>query len=399
MRRVAITGLGLSLPGAQSLDELAEPVRLGHTFLGETDRITAAPTACADAGVVEDGPVGAADRRLRKRMDRFTWLAMAAARRALEDAASPAGPDRTGVYLANMFGGWEITDPSLRGLFQTGYTGVSPYIASAWFPTAAQGQITINRGLKGFSKTIAADTAGAALALGYAARAVQEGRADLMLCGGAEAPVTPYAYTFCLTSGRLAAGTYHPFHQGADGFCVGEGAVVLALEDHEAAVARGARIHAELAGFAAGHAPADDVFGGKGRRVLAEVVGEALDEAGVAPGDLDYVGLDAQGASAADRSELVALTEVLGAAAADVPCTSVKPVTGHLLGAAPAVEVAGALLAMRTGVIPPIAGCEHPLPALDLVTGRARTGRRVRTALVNARGADGTVAALVLKAH
>jgi 3-oxoacyl-[acyl-carrier-protein] synthase II len=296
-----------------------------------------------------------------------------------------------------MFGGWEITEPSLRGLYRSGYTGVSPYIASAWFPTAAQGQITIRKGFKGFSKTIAADTAGAALAVGYAARAVQTGRADLMLCGGAEAPVTPYAYTFCLTSGRLAAGAYHPFHQGADGFCIGEGAVVLALEDRDAAVARGARVHAELAGFACGHAPADDVFGTKGRQVLAEVIGRALDEAETRAAELDYVGLDAQGASAADRSELVALAEVLGDSAGRVPCTTIKPVTGHLLGAAPAVELAGALLAMRTKLVPPIAGCERPLSALDLVTGEARSCE-VHTALVCARGADGTVAACVLKA-
>lgn len=396
MRRVVITGLGLLLPGAADLDDLEESIRLGRSQLGETDRAGVACTRSTIAGCVQDTPIAGADRRLRKRMDRFAWLSVCAADRALADSGSSAAKQRTGVYMANMLGGWEITDPSLRGLFTGSYTEVSPYIASAWFPTAAQGQITLRRGLTGFGKTIVADTAGAALAIGYAARAVAEGRADLMLAGGAEAPVTPYAYTFVQVSGRLAASGYRPFDRNADGFCIGEGAVVVALEDYDAAVARGARIYAELAGFACAHAPADEVFNAKGQAALAETVARAMDEAGATAQDIDYVGLDAQGAPAADRSEMLALAEVLGDTA-DVPCTTIKPIVGHLLGAAPAVELAGALLAMRAKAVPPIAGCELPMPGLDLVTGRPRS-RAVRTALVCARGADGTVAACVMKA-
>ncbi|MDQ8705982.1 beta-ketoacyl synthase N-terminal-like domain-containing protein [Streptomyces sp. LHD-70] len=407
MRKVVITGVGLVLPSAGNTEEFWDLLTSGRTATTPIDRFPAGEYAGGHAGVVDDTALSAIPLRQRKRMDRFCALAMAAAHSALDDAGlaeeaggpseSAAAVERTGVYLGNMYGGWEITEPSMRKLCQIGYGGVSPYIASAWFPTAPQGQISINWGFKGFSKTVAADTASGSVAVGYAARAVAEGRADVMLAGGAEAPVTPYTYTFCHTSGRLTDGEYRPFGEGADGYRVGEGGVVFVLEAEESALARGARPLAEIAGFATGHAVGDDVFGTAGAEVMAHVAATALKEAGVEAGELGVVGLDAQGESAADATEVAALRTLLGDAAGQVPCTTAKPATGHLLGAAPVVDLLAGLLAIRKGAVPPVAAPDAAATGLDVVTGAARE-RAVRSALVNARGADGTVAALALKA-
>ncbi|MER6301136.1 beta-ketoacyl synthase N-terminal-like domain-containing protein [Kitasatospora sp. NPDC001539] len=402
MRKVVITGVGLALPGARTTEQFWELVGAGRPAVTEIDRFPTGQYTARRAGTAGDEAVASIPLRLRKRMDRFCQLALVAAQDALAAAGlDPAdAPEGVGVYLGNMYGGWEITEESMRRLCRVGYTGVSPYIASAWFPTAPQGQISIKWGIKGFSKTVAADTASAAVAVGYAARAIAEGRADAMLAGGAEAPVTPYTYTFCETSGRLTPGDYRPFGAGADGFLVGEGAVVLTLEAEESARARGAEILAEVAGFAAGHASSDQVFGRTGTDVLTHVAQTALKEAEVVPQDLDLIALDAQGTVYADAGEVRAVQDLLGAGAVDrVPCTTVKPVTGHLLGAAPAVDLLAALLAIRHGAVPPVAGItagEREATELDLVVDAPRV-RPVRSALVNARGADGTVAALVLR--
>jgi 3-oxoacyl-[acyl-carrier-protein] synthase II len=376
---VVITAAGVVLPGADNLDELGAAVATGASAIAPIDRFDTAGHASSDAAVVDDARLAAFSPRLRKRMDRFCTLSMVAAHRAMADAGLLGDDGRTvtgdreriGVYVANMFGGWDITEESARRLHQIGYQGVSPYVASAWFPTASQGQITIHWGLRGYAKTVIADTASGALAVGYGAAAIREGRADVMLAGGAEAPVTPYTHTFCTTSGRLSATGYRPFQPSADGFQVGEGAVLFVLESREHAQERGAPILAEVAGFRTGHAPSAEVFGERGTAALTRIAAAALEDAGAAPADVDYVGLDAQGRPDADASERAAMAQLLQGRFGEVAQRTVKPVTGHLLGGAAASELAGAVQAVNDGR---------------------------RTALVNARGADGTIACCVLRA-
>lgn len=396
MREVVVSGLGLTLPGAASPEEFWSACSRGRSMIGPIERFPTGDYPNRSAGVVrgavEQAAVAGFSPRLRKRMDRFCQLAMSAARSAIDDAEldESMNTHRAGVYLGNMFGGWDITEPSMRALCRQGYTGVSPYIASAWFPTAPQGQISINWGLKGFSKTVVADTASAALAVGYAAGVIRDGRADVMLAGGAEAPVTPYTYTFCATSGRLSPSTYRPYDDRADGMQVGEGAVVLVLEAAESARSRGARVYARVTGFATRHAHEDQVFSPAGANAIADTVRAAMDESGA--DTVDYVALDGQGVADADKAELTAIRSVLGT----VPASTAKPLTGHLLGAAPVVDAAAALLAMRHQQVPPTANCERPVDS-TIVTG-SPLRRDIRTALLVSRGADGTLTASVLQA-
>jgi 3-oxoacyl-[acyl-carrier-protein] synthase II len=398
-RKVVVVGAGFVLPGARTKEQFWSLARSAKTATASIDRFPVETYTGRRAGVVADSELASLPTRMRKRMDRFCQLAMVATQDALLSAGLADGvpADRTGIYVGNMFGGWEITEPSLRCLCQVGYTGVSPYIATAWFPTAPQGQISIHWNVKGHNKTIAADTASAAVAIGYAARAIAEGRADIMITGGAEAPVTPYTYTFCETSGRLTAGEYVPFTEEARGFQVGEGAVMFVLESEPSARARGARVLAEVAGFATGHARSGEVFRRPGSTTLARIARAALRDAALTATDLDYVGLDAQGTVDADRSEAEAMTDLLGDARDGAPCSTAKPACGHLLGAAPAVEMLAALLSIEHSEIAPIAGVARGRHELDLVVGDPRS-QDIQAALVAARGADGTVAALALTA-
>jgi 3-oxoacyl-[acyl-carrier-protein] synthase II len=397
-RSVVVTGIGMVTPGGMHPGSLWEHLRQGRPGGGAISRFDPAPFLVSEAGEIVEGLPLPFSPRLTKRMDRYCVLAMAAAQLALDDSAldlATEDPARIGISFGNMYGGWGITDPSLRGLLQEGYASVSPYVASAWFPTAPQGQMSIFWGLRGYAKTVAADTASGAAAIGYAARAIQDGQADVILAGGAEAPVTPYTYAFCQVSGRMGS-AYRPFDRRAEGFRVGEGAAVLILEEAQRAAARGAKVYGEVAAWRAGHVGGPEAWPDGDRR-LSEVVEEALGEAGLPASCLDYVGLDAQGDRRADRAEAAALVDA-GGGELRARCTTCKPGLTNLLGAAAAAEVAVALLAMERGETPPIAGCDEPDPgcALDLVTGGCRTAP-LRTALVVARGADGVRGALVLK--
>src|ERR1700730_4277248 len=254
-RRVVVTGIGMVTPRGMHPGPLWERLCQGSPGGAAIRRFDATPFTVSEAGEVDEDLPLPLPPRLTKRMDRYCVLAMAAAQLALDDSAldvATEDPDGVGISIGNMYGGWGITDPSLRGLLQEGYASVSPYVASAWFPTAPQGQMSIFWGLRGYAKTIAADAAGGAAAIGYAARAIQDGHADVMLAGGAEAPVTPYAYAFCQVSGVMGD-AYRPFDRRAEGFRVGEGAAILILEEEERAAARGARTYGEVAGWSTGH--------------------------------------------------------------------------------------------------------------------------------------------------
>lgn len=394
MSDVVVTGIGVTLPGASDPDEFWNRIARCGSAIVPIRTFDTSPYTTGNAGVLDEATeaatVGTIKPRQRKRMDRFCHLAIAAADGAIADAGiEPSDkPDHTGIVFGNMFGGWEITEPSVRGLCDRGYMGVSPYIASAWFPTAPQGQISIGRGLKGFAKTTVADTASSAMAIGSACRAIRAGRAEIVLAGGAEAPITPYTYTFCETSGRLSPTTYRPLDDRADGYHVGEGAAVLALESAESAAMRGAEVYATVRGFALVHCHEQDALSAACEPALSRAVGAALDQAGVA--GVDCVIADGQAQAEADKSELAAVRSTVG----EVPVTTSKAVTGHLLGAASAVDVVTAILAMRHGSIPASAGCDRPVDELVVTS---QLSRPVRTVLVLARGADGTCAATVLQ--
>jgi 3-oxoacyl-[acyl-carrier-protein] synthase II len=397
-RKAVITGIGLITPGG-TLSNVWETLLCGQSVASPIETFDTSLYPTSKAGIVTDSAIFASfSPRLLKRMDRFACLALAATQQALQDSGlddvSEAERQSVGVYMGNMYAGWGILNPDLHKR----YRDISPYAASGWFPTASQGQMTIQWELGGYSKSIVADTASSLLAIGYAARAIEEGRANIMLAGGAEAPITPFTYSCCVRSGRLSPDGYHVFDPEGKGFLVGEGAIVLVLEELRAAQQRHARIYAEIAGWATGYLPQQHgPWSDEGKR-LSRVIAQALKNAATTPDTVDYLGLDAQGLFAADRVEAQAIAYTFETAGQQPVVTTCKPTLTHLLGAAAGTEIATALLAMHHEVIPPIAGYPSHQSAypLELVVGKPRE-HSIHTALILARGTDGVQSAIVLK--
>ncbi|MFJ2967581.1 beta-ketoacyl-[acyl-carrier-protein] synthase family protein [Streptomyces collinus] len=411
MTRVAITGIGLITPGGNGLDRLWQSVRSGKSCIRAIDRFDAARYVCGAAGQADFVAADVLPPRLIKRTDRFTHLAMAAANGALVDAGVTVGvevaPERAGVMVGNVLGGWEFAERELRKLWVSGARSVSPYQATAWFPAAAQGNICIDHGIKGPARTFVADRASGAYALIHGAQAIVRGQADVVLAGGVEAPLSPYGWLCLETSGFLPkqrngtdpASLYRPFDARHGGTVFGEGAAIFVLEDLGRARSRGAQIHGELTGWSVttdGYMPYYTVE--PSGAVLARAIRGALEKGGTAAADVGAVFAHGSGIPVEDVTEAYALHEVFGDRPDGVPVTVPKAVFGHLLGAAAPVDAALALRASRAGLIPATANLARPAPglAIDLVQGEHRAVAPGRPTVVISRGLGGTNACLVL---
>lgn len=398
-----VTGIGVVAPSGTGADAHWSATLEGRQCVGTVDVFDTAGYPVHLAGQVRGfSTQDHIEDRVAVQTDRWTWLSLACAQEALDDAGyDPAAHDPydTGVVLAAGSGGCEFGQREISRLWTRGRTAVSAYQSIAWFYAASTGQASIRHGSKGPSGVLVSEAAGGLDSLAQARRLVRRGTAAV-LAGGTEAGIAPYALTCQATSGRLTAATdvrqgYKPFDVGANGHAPGEGGAVLLVEDAERALARPAHhVYAEIAGYAATHdahhhrdAPPDPRW-----TVLA--MRRALDDAGVTPDEVDVVFADGAGVPELDALEAAALNEVFGARA--VPVTAPQGLTGRLCAGGSALSVATALLAMRDGVVPAVGNLDEPAYDLDLV----RTPREVpvAVALVNARGYGGFNTSLVLRA-
>ncbi|MCL5958357.1 MAG: beta-ketoacyl-[acyl-carrier-protein] synthase family protein, partial [Chloroflexi bacterium] len=272
-----------------------------------------------------------------------------------------------------------------------------PYQASAWFPAAPQGQVSLIYGIQGYSKTVVAERASGAVALAYAQRAIANDLADLIVAGGTEAPVAPYGFLCYCTSGLLSqsnndpARAYRPFDRDRDGLVVGEGSGILVLEERERAIGRGARIYGELVGYGMtsdGHHPTSYA---PNPDQLTRAIRLALQRGNLDPGEVDYICADGVGTPEGDRLETEAIKDVFRSHARNGLLVSApKSIFGNLFGAAGAVDAAIALLSSETGIVPPTINYASPDPACDLnyVPNQPRRAK-IEVALVNSRGQGG----------
>jgi 3-oxoacyl-[acyl-carrier-protein] synthase II len=354
-------------------------------------------------GQVDAGDVDAKERR---RLDRVTLFALAAAREAVADAAlRPGGfdPDRAGVALGSAIGGLGTILANHTAFLAGGPRRVSPFAIPMALANMPGAYVAIKHGLRGPNFAPVSACASGAHALGEAARAIARGDADLMLAGGCEAATWPFVVAGFANMQALSrrneepARASRPFDLARDGFVMAEGAGALVLEAEEHARARGARVRALLLGYAAtedaAHVAAPDEEGHGARRCMAL----ALRDAGLAPGDVHYVNAHATSTPAGDRAEARALRAVFGPHAEGLPVSSTKSMTGHMLGAAGAVEAIFCVRALETGLLPPTINLEDPDPecALDHVAEKVRAVA-ARIALSNAFGFGGTNSSLVL---
>jgi len=356
-------------------------------------------------GPVDPGELPAKELR---RLDRAILLALAAAREALADARLVSGEscdgDRTGVAIGSGIGGIGTLGENQRALLEAGPRRVSPFFIPMTLANMPAGMVAIRHGLRGPNLCHVTACASAAHALGESLRILQRGDADVMVAGGTEAAITPlvvagFANMQALSRQNEApARASRPFDRDRDGFVLSEGAAVLVLEREAHARARGARIRARLTGYGASadalHIAAPDPEGTGARRCMQI----ALADAGLAPDAVDYVNAHATSTPAGDVMEARAVHAVFGAHAERLAVSSTKASTGHLLGAAGALEALLCVLALETGTLPPTINLENPDPecALDHVAGKPRAAK-AQVALSNSFGFGGVNAALLFE--
>lgn len=411
-RRVAITGIGMVTPVGLDVASSWEALLAGTSGGGPITRFDADGYATRIACEIKDfDPLAHLTRKEARRYDRFLQLGVAAADEAMRSAGlagPPAGcpPTAFGALIGSGVGGIATLEANCRILDHRGPRRVSPFFIPMFIPDIAAGVVSIRYGLRGPNYATVSACASGAHAIGQAARHIARGEARLMLAGGTEAAVTPITIAGFAAMKAMSrrndnpTGASRPFDAGRDGFVIGEGAGILVLEEMEHARSRGAEILGELAGYGAtgdAHhitAPPPEAEGAQ------EAMRAALDDAGIGPGEIDYVNAHGTSTPANDPAETAAIKAVLGPRAYDVVVGSTKSMTGHLLGAAGAIETVMSVMACRTGKIPPTINFSDRDDACDLEYAHGgMVERPVAAALNNSFGFGGHNACLVVRRY
>ncbi|GAC1486354.1 MAG: beta-ketoacyl-ACP synthase II [Candidatus Limnocylindrales bacterium] len=407
-RRVVITGIGAVTPIGADVESTWEAMLHGRGGIGRITRFDPSPYESQIAGEVKDfDPTKYMDRKDARRTDRFAQLAVAAAAQAMTDGslAVAADPERIGVAIATGVGGLETLIEQVLLMEKRGPSRLSPFLVPMLMANAGSAQISMQFGLKGPNVTHVSACASSAHAIGESAEMIRRGQADVMVAGGAEAAVLPLAIGAFSTMHAMSRRNddpehaSRPFDKDRDGFCLSEGSAAVILEERDRAIARGARIYGELVGYGATadayHITSPSPEGEGNARAMQM----ALTQAGLQPSAIGYINAHGTSTQPNDREETAAIKKVFGEHAYTLLVSSTKSMTGHLLGAAGALEAIACLLAMRDGRIPPTINYTTPDPALDLdyVPNTARDAT-VTAALANSMGVGGHHASLVLGA-
>jgi 3-oxoacyl-[acyl-carrier-protein] synthase II len=407
-RRVVITGLGCITPVGNDVASTWDALVAGRSGIGRITRFDPAPYESQIAGEIKGfDPLLYMDRKDVRRTDRFTQLGVGGAAQAIADSKlDPAKEgDRIGVAIATGVGGLETLIEQVLVMEKRGPSRLSPFLVPMLMANAGSAQVSMQFGLRGPNLTHVSACASSAHALGESAEMIRRGMCEAMVAGGAEAAVIPLAIGAFSTMHAMSRRNddpehaSRPFDKDRDGFVLSEGSAAVILEEREHALARGARIYGELVGYGATadayHITSPSPEGeGNGRAMRM-----ALDEAGLQPSDIDYINAHGTSTQPNDREETAAIKQVFGDHARKVMISSTKSMTGHLLGAAGALEAIACTLAIGNSCIPPTINYTTPDPALDLdyVPNQARAAK-IRTALSNSMGFGGHNASLIITA-
>lgn len=406
MNKIAVTGLGIVAPSGIGKKQFWANVKNGRCFIDKIERFESSLYPSHIAGQIHQlDAYSHVSGRLVKKIDDFSHMALIASEFALQDAKidlSKEDLDRAGIFMGNAIGGWLYAETELRDLYLEGREGVSPYMASAWFPAAPQGQVSIYYGIKGFSKTIVADRASSLQAIGYAARTLKKDKADFILAGGTEAPVTPYALLCCNTCGYLSTENdfpktaYRPFDKRRNGLVIAEGSGILLLESEERAKKRGVDIFAYIKGFATDCDGYDRINPDISGKQLARAIQACLNNAGFKKDEIDYICLDGAATTDSDASEVNALKLVFNSRAKKIAVSAPKSIFGNLLGASGSADVIATILGMQHSVVPPMINCDEPDFDLNFVRNKPQS-KEIKKALVISRGRGGINAVLAIE--
>jgi 3-oxoacyl-[acyl-carrier-protein] synthase II len=408
-RRVVVTGLGVVTSIGHDVASFWAGIVGGKIGVDRVTLFDPSAFACQIGAEVRNWDVNQLmDPKEARRNDRYTHFGFVAARQAVADAglsmASEDG-DRVGVMIGSGIGGMHTYETQLKNLFDRGPRKVSPFTIPSLIGNMCSGLVAIELGARGPNFGLVSACATGTHSLGEAAHAIRRGDADVMVAGGSEATITPFAYaSFCSmkamsTRNDDPRGASRPFDKSRDGFIMGEGAGILVLESLEHARSRGARVYCELAGYAATcdayHITQPDPEG-KG---LSMAMRRALASAGATTADVDYINAHGTSTPYNDKYETLAIKKVFGDHAYAVPVSSTKSMTGHLLGAAGGIESVVCVKCIENGVIPPTMNLEEPDPDCDLdYVPNVSREKRVRTVLSNNLGFGGQNASVVFRA-
>ncbi len=408
-KRVVVTGLGLVTPLGIGVQQTWEALCAGVSGAGKITRFDAADFPVQIAAEVKGfDPAQYIEKKEIKKMDTFIHYAIAASQMAVDDAGikiSEEMKDRMGVYVGAGMGGLPAIENSFLTLLEKGPKKVTPFFVPMSIINLAAGQIGIRFGFRGVNTSAVTACATGNTCIGDAYRIIQRGEADGMIAGGSEATICRLAVAGFASSRALSTRNddptkaSRPFDRERDGFLMGEGAGILFLEELEFARARGARIYAEIVGYGttadAYHitAPAEDGMG------AVKCMKLALKESQIEPRQIGYINAHAT-STFADKIETLAIKKTFGEYAYQIPVSSTKSMTGHLLGAAGGAEAIFSILAMVNGVLPPTINLENPDPECDLdyIPNKSRQ-KQVQYALSNSFGFGGTNASLVFKKY
>ncbi len=408
MRRVAITGMGIISPVGNTCKDFIASLIAGRSGVRRLppdfdDRLSIRIAAQSDFSAEEYFT-----KKNARTLDRVSQFALAAASQAWRDAGMELAEGeqrRSGVYLGTGMGGARTLEDSYEQLFRQNVRRLHPLTVVMVMNNAAASCVSIEHGLKGPCHTYSTACSSSAVAIGEAFRLIKHGYADIMLGGGTESILTTGILMSWESIGTLAleaedpSTSCRPFSKDRTGFVLGEGAAVLVLESLDRAKKRGVHIYGEVVGYGstadAGHMTKPSVEG------QSCAMQAALDEAGMGPDAVDYINAHGTATQANDIAETLAIKKVFGRRAYDIPISSTKSMHGHLLGAAGAVELVAAVLALQHQTIPPTATLTVPDPECDLdyVPGRARTGVDLKTVMSNSFAFGGANAVLIVKKH
>jgi len=409
-RRVVVTGIGLVSPSGLGTEETWQSILAGRSGIAPITLFDASRYSTRFAGEVKGfDPLVWLDKKDLKKCGRFIQFALAGTSMAITASGldiHPGNAARVGVTIGSGIGGFEVIEREHQVLLTRGPERVSPFFIVAALVNLAAGQVAVRFGAKGPNSAVATACTTGAHAIGDAFRLIQNGYADAMICGGTEAAVTPMgiagfaAMRALSTRNDSPEQASRPWDQHRDGFVVGEGAGILVLEELEQATRRGAPTLAELVGYGMtsdAHHVTTPPENGEG---IARVMTAALEDAGLRPHQVQYLNAHATSTPLGDRAETAAIEHVFGRAARGLAVSSTKSMTGHLLGAAGAVEAGLTVLALRDQVAPPTMNLTTPDAdnALNLIVHRAAP-MPIMYAITNSFGFGGTNASLIFSSR
>ncbi|SDJ87250.1 beta-ketoacyl-ACP synthase II [Sediminibacillus albus] len=408
-RRVVITGLGAVSPVGNDVKTMWGNIVDGNSGIDYLTKVNKDDFPAKVAGEVKDwDPVNYMEKKEAKRMDLFTQYAVAAAKMAVEDAELEITEEiapRVGVWIGSGIGGMKTYEEQFEKFQEKGYRRVSPFFVPMLIPDMAAGQVSIQLGAKGINSCTVTACASGTNSIGDAFKVIERGDADVMITGGAEAPLTKMAFAGFSTAKALTFNddphtASRPFDKNRDGFVMGEGSGILVIETLESAQKRGAKIYGEIVGYgSAGDAyhitsPAPE---GEG---AVRSMNQAIDDAGIEPSQIAYINAHGTSTELNDPFETKAVKQVFGNHAEKLAVSSTKSMTGHLLGAAGAIEAIISVKSIEDSIVPPTINLEEADPECDLdyVANKARK-LEYEYALSNSLGFGGHNATLIFKKY